>query len=96
MFFSVTTKNLNWEILTENLVTFKDENFSFIGVHWKIQFLGGGFTKNQYIGGIAWKGGGAWTVCKFKGERIGKKEGELWVRVVNNPMHTMFRVEKFL
>ena len=23
MFFSVTTKNLNWEILTKNLVTFK-------------------------------------------------------------------------
>ena len=23
MFFSVLTKNLNWEILTENLVTFK-------------------------------------------------------------------------
>ena len=33
MFFSVMAKNLNWEILTENLVTFKrwdgvkDENF---------------------------------------------------------------------
>ena len=27
MFFSVTTKNLNWEILTKNLVTFKDEKF---------------------------------------------------------------------
>ena len=33
MFFSVITKNLNWEILTKNLVTFKrrdgvkDENF---------------------------------------------------------------------
>ena len=33
MFFSVIAKNLNWEILTENLVTFKrwdgvkDENF---------------------------------------------------------------------
>ena len=23
MFFSVTTKNLNWEMLTKNLVTFK-------------------------------------------------------------------------
>ena len=33
MFFSVVTKNLNWEIVTENSVTFKrwdavkDENF---------------------------------------------------------------------
>ena len=33
MFFSVVTKNLNWEILTKNLVTFKgydgvkDKNF---------------------------------------------------------------------
>ena len=31
MFFSVITKNLNWEILTKNLVTYKsrvkDENF---------------------------------------------------------------------
>ena len=38
MFFSVTTKNLNWEILTENLVTFKDENFSFIGFTEKSNF----------------------------------------------------------
>ena len=38
MFFSVITKNLNWEILTKNLVTFKrsdgveDENFNIMGV----------------------------------------------------------------
>ena len=37
MFF--ITKNLNWEILTKNLVTFKrwqelkDKNFSIMGVH---------------------------------------------------------------
>ena len=42
MFFSVMTKNLNWEILTKNLVTFKrwdgvnDEKFNIMGVHWKI------------------------------------------------------------
>ena len=35
MFFSVRTKNLNWDILTKNLVIFKrwhvvkDENFKF-------------------------------------------------------------------
>ena len=27
MFFSVITKNLNWEILTKNLVTFKRWNW---------------------------------------------------------------------
>ena len=39
MFFSVVTKNSNWEISTENLVTFKredgvkDENFNILCVH---------------------------------------------------------------
>ena len=38
MFFSVITKNLNWEVFTKNLVTFKrwdgvkDEKFKY-GVH---------------------------------------------------------------
>ena len=59
MFFPVITKNLNWEILTKNLVTFKrwdgvkDEKSQYYGegsVHWKIRFLGEGFPKNQYIG----------------------------------------------
>ena len=37
MFFSVITKNLNWEILTKNLVSFKrwdgvnDEQFKYYG-----------------------------------------------------------------
>ena len=39
MFFSVVTKNSNWEILTKNLVTFqrwdgvKDEKLPYFGVH---------------------------------------------------------------
>ena len=39
MFFSVITKNLNWEILTKNLVTFKtwdevkDKKFNSMGIH---------------------------------------------------------------
>ena len=47
------TKNLNWEIVTKNLVTFKrwngvkDEKFNIIGVPLKIRFLMGGYT-NQY------------------------------------------------
>ena len=46
MFFYVITKNLNWEILTKNLITFKrgdavkGENFLGGGV-------AGGLTKNQ-------------------------------------------------
>ena len=46
-YFSLITKNWNWEILTENLVTFrredgvKDENFDILGVHWKIWLWGG-------------------------------------------------------
>ena len=45
MFFSVITENLNWEIVTKNLVTFKDgmglriKNFNIMGVPWKIRFL---------------------------------------------------------
>ena len=45
MFFSVITKNLNWEILTKNLVTFKRwmglrmKSFNIMGAPWKIQFL---------------------------------------------------------
>ena len=48
MFFSVIAKNLNWEILTKNLVTFKrwdgvkDEKFQYYG----------GSLKNQYPGEI--------------------------------------------
>ena len=43
----------------------------------KSNFRGGGFTKNQYIGGeLPKKGEGTWTVCRFKGwgERLGEKE----------------------
>ena len=60
MFFSVITKNLSCEILTENVVTFqrwdgfKGKKFNVMGVHCKIQFLGGGggLTKKPFIGGI--------------------------------------------
>ena len=37
MFLSVLSRNLNWESLTKNLVTF---NFS-MGIHWKIWFFRG-------------------------------------------------------
>ena len=52
MFFSVQTKNLNWEILTKNLVTFKrwdgvkDEKFSYHGGSLKnLIFRVGGHEK---------------------------------------------------
>ena len=60
MFFSILTKNLNWEILTKNLITFKrwDEikkNVNIMELTEKIQFLGGGgrLQKKHYIGGNA-------------------------------------------
>ena len=46
MFFFAITKNLNWEISTKNLVTFKrwdsvkDENFSIMGFTEKSNFQG--------------------------------------------------------
>ena len=57
MFFSVTTKDLNWENLTKNLVTFKrwdgfkGENFHCYEDSLKNPIFKGGFMKNQYIGG---------------------------------------------
>ena len=52
MFFSVITKNSNWEILTKNLVTFKrydggkDEKLYYFGGSLKnLIFRGGGVYK---------------------------------------------------
>ena len=61
----------------------KIKNFNIMKVHWKIRFLGGGFTKNQYIAGIAWKRG-AWTVCKVKEGGLAKKRG-----LADTPMHNI-------
>ena len=50
-----------------------------MGVHWKIQFLGGGgFTKKQYVEGNCLKKG-YWTVCRFKGQGGLVKEGGVFV-----------------
>ena len=61
MLFSVTTKNLNWEILTKNLVTFK----RWDGVK-DAKFAGS--LRIQFIGGE-----GAWIVCRFN-RGLGKKK----------------------
>ena len=44
------------------------KNFNILGVYWKIRPLGGGVTKNQYIGGD-------WPVCWFKGGGLARKGG---------------------
>ena len=58
MFFSITIKNSNWEILTKNLATFKrygfnDEKLKYFWGALKNPILKGGgkLTKNQYRGG---------------------------------------------
>ena len=87
MFFSVITKNLNWEIETKNLVTFKnwdkvnDEKFKYYGGSLKNPT----FIKNQYIrgGGVGMDclKRGAWAVCRFK-RGLGKKEGVMFLRLI--------------
>ena len=85
MFFAVSTKNLNWKILTKNLGTLKDgmrlriKYFSIMSFTENVNFSGGGgFPKKQYIG---------WTVCRFKG-RLGRKGGVVFLRGVDTLMHT--------
>ena len=67
MFFSVTNKNLNWEIMTKNLVTFKllkDEmklrmkNLNIMGGHRKIRFQR------------------ALQKTKIQGDKLAKQDGE--------------------
>ena len=59
MFFSVITKNLNWQILTKNLVTFKRDgvrlrmkSFSIMGFIEKSWFLRDGSQEINIYGGI--------------------------------------------
>ena len=83
MFFTVITKNLNWELLTKNLVTFKrcdgvkDEKFEYYGGPLKNSIFkeGAGFTKNQYLKGNCLKTG-VWTVYRFKWGEGGLDEKE--------------------
>ena len=50
-----------------------------MGVHWKIWFLGEGFTKKPIYRGKLHKKGGAWTICWLKGG-LAKKEGVVFLR----------------
>ena len=47
MFFSVITKNLNWEILTKNLVTFKRQDEVKDRGSLKNPIISGELTKNK-------------------------------------------------
>ena len=51
------------------------KNVNIVGIHRKICFSGGGFTKNQYRGGIAWEERGAWTVWDLSRGFPRKREG---------------------
>ena len=78
-FFCLISNNLNWEILTNNLATFKrsdgvkDEKFKYYRGLLKNLIFKGFFTKNHYIQARAW------TVCRFKGG-LAKKEGLAFFR----------------
>ena len=93
MFFSVITKNLIWEVLTKNFVTFKRwdglrmKNFNIMGVRWKIRFLRG-FTKKQYIGGLPKKAGGLGQFVDLIGSLAKKKESSAF-EGFDTPMHIM-------
>ena len=43
------------------------KHFNIFGVHWKIWFSKGGQEKPKYWGDCLKRGGGAWTVFRFKG-----------------------------
>ena len=80
MFFSIITMNLNWEILTINLFTFKrwdgikDEKFWCYGGSLKNLIFKGVFTRNQHIGENCLKGG----IGQFADLR---KRAEAWQKI---------------
>ena len=97
MFSSVITKNVNWKVLTKNIVTFKswdaikDERFYYYeGSPKNSIFRGRGHEKSIYREELFEKGE-AWTVSKFKGEDLAKERGVVFLRRwVDTPMHTMY------
>ena len=94
MFFPVITNNLNWEISTKNLVTFKrwdgvkEKNFNIMEVHWKIRFSGGGAWKPS-MSRVKCLKTGAWIVCRFKRRPWQKRRGWCFWGGVETPMHTV-------
>ena len=75
---------------------FKMSNFNIMGAHGKIRFLRGRmggrilekliYRRNCLKG----RGGGGWTVCKFKRPACKKRDGGVFLRgEVSTPMQTM-------
>ena len=63
-----------------------------MGVHWKIQFLGGGGGQEKpiYRGEVCLIKGGAWTVCRSKGGLTRMREGGVFEGGgVDTPMQAM-------
>ena len=78
MFFSVITKNLNWETLIIQLLL-KDQILILWGVHWEIR--GVGPKKAIYRGELPTKRGGLEQFVGLRnggGRGPGKKEGGWW------------------
>ena len=97
--FSVITKSWNWEILPNNLVTFKryggvkdEKRYYSRGSQKNPIFRGAGkFTKKQYRGGRDCLKREVWTVCRFKGRGAWQeREGCCFGEVVNTPMDTTY------
>ena len=65
------------------------KNFNIFGVHRKIRFLGGGGIHEKPISMGDCLKRGTWTVCRFKGGGLGKKEGRMFLKGVDTPMQTM-------
>ena len=96
MFFYVVIKNLNWEVLTNNVVTFKrrdgvkDEKFEYYGGSLKnlIFRVGGVHEKPIHRGELPKMGGGAWTVCRLNGAWQ-KRGGWCFWEGVDTPVYTI-------
>ena len=90
MFSSVITKNLNWDILTKNSVTFKrwdevkDEKFDYYSGSLKNPIFREGVNEKPIYRGWGVGGGllkrGTWAFCRFKGEGLVKKRMGVYLR----------------
>ena len=92
LFFSVVTKNLNWEVLTKSLVTFKrwdgikDEKLEYYGGYYIVLnimknpiFRGEGHKKPIYRGNFQKKKRELGQFADLRGggaAALGKKEGD--------------------
>ena len=97
MFISVITKNLNWEILTKNLVMFKrwdgvkDKKWKTL-ISWafteKSSFYGGVHEKPIYRGELSKKVGDL-NILQIEGATWWKRGGGISEGDVDTPMHTL-------